>query len=78
MQHLEVPMLRSLGHTVLRCLHLNFTEQARDEVARRNAEADNHVVKRFSRGSVGLQAGKYLSQSDMDAEKAKLRRKLRS
>lgn len=77
MQNLEVPMLKGLGHTVLRCLHLNFAEQAQAEVARRNADADDQVMERFSRGSVGLQTGRAITQEDIDREKSKLHRQLK-
>ena len=69
-------MLSSFKDYVLHCLHLDFERQAEEEVELKNRELSRHIVKRFSRGSIGLQSGRFITQDDIDAQKRALRKQI--
>jgi hypothetical protein len=47
-------------------LGLNFAEQANKEIAQEEEQAARKVAMRFSRGSVGIQSGAFLTRKELD------------
>ena len=64
----------AIGRKVLRCLHLNFREQAEKEIAEGSRRRARDVAKRLTRGSISIQKGAFATKDDLERERREARK----
>lgn len=65
--------MRSSATAVLRCLGLDFRNQAKREFEAESRVRARNLAVRFSRGSVRIQANAFITTADLEAERKNAR-----
>ena len=67
-------MFRRMTEMTFRTLHLDFTRRAADELDEASKANARRTVGRYSRGSVALQGGSFVTRSDLEQERKKVKK----
>lgn len=64
--------MKILRERILRAFHLDFAAQAAREIEYRYDSYASDIAARYSRGNVGIQDGRFLTEKELDREISQL------
>lgn len=67
-------MFRRMSRIALRALHLDVSRRAEEEMEDASRANARRTAGRYSRGSVALQADSFVTRSDLERERAQVKK----
>jgi hypothetical protein len=69
----DTAMMQSMMTSFKRCLGMDFSDQASREIKDAGRDNARALAARYSRGSVRIQAGAFVTNEDIESERVKAR-----